>query len=87
MVDFQYKRAPITEAVVEFKFSSPIADKKRKKALKRLSKLYDEHKTVPQRKFEVKIEQTGSAQLTTEESTVDRYNSADMTQQLHLGPQ
>ena len=87
MVDFQYKRAPITEAVVEFKFSAPTAEKKRNKGLKRLSKLYVEHKPVARRNFKVEIQPTGSANLETSESTIDRFNSADMTQQLHVGPQ
>ena len=84
MSDFQYKRAPITEAVVEFRSAVPVEGKKRKKALEKLKKLYSQHKPLIQKevKFEIAPQRAPKTQET--DSVVDRLLSDDISQQLHI---
>lgn len=82
MTEFQYKRAPITEAVVEFRSPTPVDEKKRKKALKRLSKLYVDHNPVVQQKIEFEFNPKGNTKTQQTDSIIDKFSSDDMTQQL-----
>lgn len=83
MTEFQYKRAPITEAVVEFRCATPVDEKKRLKALKKLSKLYANHNPVVLKNIEVKITD-GEPKTQTTDSILNKFSSDDMTQQLHI---
>lgn len=83
MTEFQYKRAPITEAVVEFRSATPVDEKKRKKALKHLSKLYADHNPVVLKNIKVEITD-GDPKTQTTDSILNKFSSGDMTQQLHI---
>ena len=61
MTDIQYKRAPITEAVVEFRSATPVDSTKRKKALNKLRKLYANHNPVTRKNIEVEIKPEGQS--------------------------
>lgn len=84
MADFQYKRAPITEAVVEIKSATPIDKRKRNKAVKKLNKFYSHHDPVTQQNFEVNIKPGGTPRIQTTDSVLDKFSSEEMTQQLHI---
>lgn len=82
MTDFQYERAPITEAVVEFRSATSVDDKKRKKGVKQLGRNYSKSEPLKQQTVEVKFQPSGSPLTTTTDVIVDKYSSDDMTQQL-----
>ncbi|MCZ6804020.1 MAG: TIGR04255 family protein [Proteobacteria bacterium] len=84
MTEFQYKRAPITEAIVEFRSAIPVDEKKRKKALKKLSQLYENHNPFPLRDIKLEVNREGETKTKTTESTLDKFSSNDMTQQLQI---
>lgn len=82
MTEFQYKRPPITEAAVEFRSTTPVDEKKRQKALKKLSKLYTDHNPVTQQKIEFQFKPEGKPKTQTTDSIIDKFSSGDITQQL-----
>ncbi|MBL4590262.1 MAG: TIGR04255 family protein [Alphaproteobacteria bacterium] len=84
MTTFQYKRAPIIEAVVEFRSDDPVDNKKRAKALKKLNRFYTNHQPISQHDLEVKISDGQPPTTQSVEVIIDRLSSADMTEQLHI---
>jgi uncharacterized protein (TIGR04255 family) len=82
MSEFQYIRPPITEAVIEFRFASLPDESKRSIAVKKLKKLYDNYDPTTRKEVEVKVLPKGSAETRVSESVVEKFRSADMTQQL-----
>jgi len=87
MSDFQYKRAPITEAVVEIRFASPIDENRLKKTFKYFSDLYSDYKTIPHHEIDIDVRQAEEpvARITNIIHT-NQFTSADMTQRLHITP-
>lgn len=82
MSDFQYKRPPITEAVVEL-ICDPLPSLKiRKKALKKLEKNYENYKPVPLKNVTVEISSTGEAKTKAKDFVREQFSSDNMTQQL-----
>ncbi len=84
MTEFQYKRAPIIEASVEFRSATSVDGRQRKKALKHLSKFYAEHTPINQQKVELEFRPEGAPKTKTTDSVLDKFSSGDMTQQLHI---
>lgn len=86
MTDFQYKRAPITEAVVEIRYASPVAEVREKKAFKYFNNLYSDFKSIPHRNIELEIRPEGDPITHTTEVVSNQFSSDDMTQRLHVTP-
>ena len=85
MTDFQYKRAPITEAVVEFRSPKPIDVSKYPKAIKKLKKHYSDYTARPTQAYEFKIEQNSKPEARKIGSQLQhRFFSKDMRQQLRI---
>lgn len=84
MSDFQYKRAPITEAAVEFRFSSEVSSQKRKNGLKKLAKLYELHKPETRKNYKVEIRPNGKPIAESTDTIIDKFTSIDQVQQLHI---
>jgi uncharacterized protein (TIGR04255 family) len=84
MTEFQYKKAPITEAIVEFRSATPVDEKKRQKALKKLNKIYADHNPVTQQDIKFEVSPKGEPKIQTTNSILDKFSSDDMTQQLHI---
>lgn len=84
MTEFQYKRAPIIEAVVEFRSNTSVDGKKRQKAFGRLKRLYANYNPVTQQHLELEINADRDPKTTITESILHRFSSKDMTQQLFI---
>ena len=85
MSDFQYNRAPITEAIVEFRSTTPVVEKKRQKAVKKFSKSYSHHRSVPHHDIQIQLNAGIEPRARETASTIqDHFTSDDMTQQLHI---
>lgn len=84
MGEFQYKKAPITEAIVEFISATPVDEKRRQKALKKLSKNYTDHNPVTQQDIEFEVKPEGGPKIQTINSILNNFSSENMTQQLQI---
>ena len=86
MTDIQYERAPITEAVVEFKFSAKIDEKKYEKAIAQLEQVYDNHKKNVQRKVDINLDRPTNPVKGVEDTRIDSFFSNNMTQRVVIRP-
>lgn len=82
MPDFTYPRAPITEAVVEFRFVSTPAKAKRKKAVTRLKKFYEDYEPGAQNHVKVIQNPNEVPQAKVRQIAVDKFLSSDVAEQL-----
>lgn len=80
MASFQYKRAPITEAVVEFRFTSSPNSGKQDKAFKNLKKFYSDHNEIKDRSIELEVKPDGDPVTNTTYIIKNQFSSVDMTQ-------
>lgn len=69
---------------MEFRSSTSVNEKKRQKALKKLSGYYENHNPVTQQEIKFEIKPGGDSKIHTTESVLNKFTSADMTQQLHI---
>jgi len=81
MTPFQYKRAPITEAVVELAFNSSPEDKRRSKAFATFRKHYPNFKEINSKSIEVEVRDDGDA-ISTKNTLKHQFSSSDITQLL-----
>ena len=84
MDDFQYKQPPITEAIIEFRSTSPFDAKQRAKGRSKLQKSYEKHVAEKQQTVGFKIQRGGDSVANTTFSDLDRFMSNDMTEQLQI---
>ena len=82
MPNFTYPRAPITEAVIEFRFVAPTAKAKRTKAVGRLKKFYENYEAGAQNRVEVKVKSDGTPQAEVTQTAIDKLFSTDVSEQL-----
>lgn len=83
MSDFQYKSAPITEAVVEFRSPTKFDEKKRLKGINKLNKLYASHNQTPMQTYTLEVTPQGEHKSkVTNKFLQDKFLSEDVTQQL-----
>jgi len=78
-----YKQPPITEAVIEIRFASPIDESVYNKLNKKISDFYPDLKPINTYKFDVKFEGNHPNTTTTYETDY-RFSSSDMSQILIL---
>lgn len=84
MTSFQYKRAPITEAVVEFR-SNSFPDKTRQdKAYKILKQYYADHKEISGRSIQLEVTPDGEPITNTTNLVKNQFSSEDMTRLLTI---
>ena len=82
MPDFTYPRAPITEAVIEFRLVAPPAKAKRKKAVGRLKKFYENYESGTQNHVEVKLKSDGTPEAEVTQTAIDKLLSTDVSEQM-----
>ena len=83
MPQIDYDSPPITEAVIEIRFSRPHAKTKLKSAIKSFSRIYSNYSPQENYNVEVGVHKSGPAINATTQIT-HRFSSSDMTEQLTL---
>jgi uncharacterized protein (TIGR04255 family) len=83
-----YKRAPITEAVIEIRFTNPVTVKKLDKIYKKFSTSYLHHQDVKNIKVDLRLpgHQTGIPKAEFDQELGHRLSTTDMTELLVLWP-